>query len=138
MIGFSSSLPGVSAAYGVQSSYPSASAQATAVPTDRPNVLSYLTEGDRSLLREATGVTLNAGGVDEKNRALAPAVAFMVAHDRKSGKLPEGQPLTSTYLRNMLNDQMRSGGAQDVVDSITTMLEVLATRGGHERLDLRT
>jgi hypothetical protein len=38
----------------------------------------------------------------------------------------------------MLNDQAASGtGPQDVVDTINKMLDVLAKRGGQERLDLR-
>jgi len=139
MIGSSSFLPAVSAAYGVQPASPGQSTQAASAATGKSNVLTYLTVDDRALLHDATGVTLNADGVDEKKRALAPALAFTIAHDRKSGKLPEGQPITSTYLRNMLNEQMGSGsGAQDVVDGINKMLDVLATRGGHERVDLHT
>jgi hypothetical protein len=138
MIGSSFSVSGTSTAFAVQRAANSAT-QAVLTTTDKPNILSYLTDDDRSLLHDATGVTLNADGVDQKGRELAPIVAFTIADDRKNGKLPEGQPITSTYLRNMLNEQMASGtGPQDVVDTINKMLDVLARRGGQERLDLRT
>jgi hypothetical protein len=139
MIGSSLPLPGVGASQRVQSATASSSEFVPSARAGRSNVLTNLSSDDRALLQEALGVRLTAEGVDEKNRALAPAVAFLIAHDRQRGTLPEGQPITATYLHNLLKDQTSSGGApQDVIDSINKMLDAVAKRGAQERFDLRT
>ncbi|MGY1845167.1 hypothetical protein [Modestobacter sp. SYSU DS0875] len=102
------------------------------------NLLTVLTADDRALLFEATGAQLTSEGVREDGRAFAPMIASQVAMDRTSGVLPSGQPVTATYLRDLLSRQPAADGDRSGTSAhITAMLDVLARRGGAQRLDLR-
>lgn len=136
MIG-SMSVSGASAAFAVQQAANS-SIQTPPATTGTDSLLSYLTPGDRDLIFQATGTKIGPDGVNQDGRPLAPLLAFQIGLDRKYGTLPAGQPITSTYLRSLLQHQSNGGGSQDFTDNINKMLEVLAKQGGQERLDLRT
>lgn len=61
----------------------------------KPNNLANLTEGDRSLIKDAHGVDLNADGVNPGGHALAPMLVHIMAIDRAQGRLPANQPISA-------------------------------------------
>jgi hypothetical protein len=129
-----SAMSGITATYGVEQT-----SRASTAPVASDNVLRYLTADDRQLIAEATGTKLNADGVDDQGRALAPISAFEIAIDRKNGTLPAGQPITAAYLQHLISNQVSGGGDQSVVDQLNKMLDVVNRQQGsqQQRLDLR-
>lgn len=127
-------MSGSSAAYGVQQTYGASSA-----PAASDNVLRYLTADDRDLIATATGTKLNADGLDDQGRALAPITAFEIAIDRKNGTLPAGQPITAAYLQHLIGNETSGGGDPSVIDQLNKMLDVVNSQQGSQRqhLDLR-
>jgi hypothetical protein len=96
--------------------------------------LSYLTADDRDLIARATGVVIGPDGRNQHGNGTAPILALEIAHDRKTGRLPAGQPITSTYLTSRFHT---AGGDVDFAASVNAMLQEIGTRAGEERLDLR-
>lgn len=126
-------MSGISATYGAQQM---SGASAANAPSD--NVLRYLTAGDRQLIAQATGTKLNADGLDDQGRALAPITAFEIAIDRKNGVLPAGQPVTAGFLQQLISNQTSGGGDQSVVDQLNKMLDVVNhQQGSQQRVDIR-
>jgi hypothetical protein len=67
------------------------------------NPLSFLTANDRDLIAKATGVIIGSDGRNQDGNGTAPILALEIAYDRQTGRLPAGQPITSTYLTSRCN-----------------------------------
>lgn len=130
MIGPSFPTSGVSAAYRAR-----ATSEVSAHPSSAPpNPLSFLTADDRDLIAKATGVVIGPEGRNQGGNGTAPILALEIAGDRRTGRLPTGQPITSTYLTDRFNT---AAGDASFVASVNSMLQEIGERAGEERLDLR-
>ena len=123
MISSSLSVSGPAAASAPRSTAP------TAGVTDRwngkANNLANLTDGDRSLIKDALGVDLNADGVDPKGHALAPMLVHIMAIDRAQGRLPANQPITASYLHNLLSE---NNGSPELKAGVDKLIDALGRR----------
>lgn len=133
MIGSSFSVSASSAASAVQRSNAAVTSSATATAEPQRGVLSFLTADDRELIASATGVTITAEGRNSNGAELAPALAWMIADDRMSGRLPQGQPITTAYLHRFTSE----GAEPSFASAVAKMIEEVGKRQGAERLDLR-
>jgi len=126
MISSSFSVSGAAAASAPRSMAP------TAGVTDRwngkANNLANLTDGDRSLIKDALGVDLNADGVDPKGRALAPMLVHIMAIDRAQGRLPANQPITAGYLHNLLSENASSSDFTSLKAGVDKLLDAMNQR----------
>jgi hypothetical protein len=131
VIGFNFSASGVSAPYGATG----VAFGVGATPASPPaNLLSFLTTDDRDLIAKATGVVIGPDGRNQDGNGTAPILALEIAHDRKTGRLPIGQPITSTYLTSRFNT---ADGDASFASSVNSMLQELGKRASDTRLDLR-
>jgi len=73
-------------------------------------------------------------GRNQDGNGTAPILALEIAHGRRTGRLPTGQPITSTYLKDRFNT---AAGHASLVASVNAMLQEIGKRAGEERLDLR-
>jgi hypothetical protein len=131
VIGSNFSALGVSAPYGptgVNSGLSSSPASAS------DNLLNFLTTDDRDLIAKATGVVIGPDGRNQDGNGTAPILALEIAHDRKTGRLPFGQPITSTYLTSRFNT---AEGDASFIASVNAMLQEVGKRANDTRLDLR-
>lgn len=75
-------------------------------PTRDPSILSLLTAEDRDLAAAVFGRQILTEGVDGDGRTVGvPVFVWLVAEDRRDGRLPAGSEITRTYLREF--DQRR-------------------------------
>ncbi|WP_040156634.1 hypothetical protein [Mobilicoccus massiliensis] len=104
------------------------------------NDFRYLTDGDKDMLRYATGEVVEPGLIDRRGEA--SAFAQQLALDRRTGELAPHQELTSVYLRNAATALEDFGAGRPgfknpysgmVFDRAVAWLDA----NGHSRADIR-
>ena len=103
--------------------------------TDRVQSFTVPGGGSGIITRDGPNATvIGPDGRNQHGNGTAPILALELEHDRKTGRLPAGQPITSTYLTSRFHT---AGGDVDFAASVNAMLQDIGMRAGEDRLDLR-
>lgn len=106
-----------------------------------PAPTSYLTSGDRDLIAAMFGPDALNNGYDGSGKPVAiPAFVVILIVDRRSGLLPMGVEVTSTYLRGLWDHFANSTGPVGnplTRKNLTDGLEFLSRRSQGGLVDLR-